>query len=145
MLKKILVAFDGSQESYRAFYFALELSNECPSQEREIFILSVIQPPEPADIIEVKAVIDNTSEYYKKEFEKISSIAKEHGVEIKTDIVVGHPAEQIVRYASENGFDIIIMGQRGMSKIKKFLLGSVSLAVATYARCPVVIVPSLST
>jgi len=145
MLKKILVAFDGSQESYKAFYFALELSKECPSKEREILILSVVQLPEPADIIEVEAVIDNTSEYYKKEFEKIFSIAKEHGVEVKTDIVVGHPADQIVKYASENGFDIIIMGQRGMSEIKKMLLGSVSHKVATHARCPVVIVPSLST
>jgi len=140
MLKKILVAFDGSQESYKAFDFALKLSKECPSKEREIFILSVAQPPEPADIVEVKAVIDSASEYYKKEFEKIFSIAKEHGVEVKTDIVAGHPADQIVRYASENGFDIIIMGQRGMSKIERWLLGSVSRRVATYATCPVVIV-----
>lgn len=140
MLKKILVAFDGSQESYKAFDFALKLSKECPEKEREIVLLSVAQPPEPADIVEVKAVIDSATEYYKKEFEKIFSIAKEYEVKIKTDIVAGHPADQIVRYASENDFDIIIMGQRGMSKIERWLLGSVSRRVATHATCPVVIV-----
>lgn len=140
MLKKILVAFDGSQESYKAFDFVLNLSKECPAQERQILILSVAQPPEPADIVEIKAVIDSATEYYKKKFEKIFSIAREYGIEVKTDIVVGHPADQIVRYASENAFDVIVMGQRGMSKIERWLLGSVSRRVATYATCPVVIV-----
>jgi len=140
MLKKILVAFDGSQESYKAYDFALRLSKECPSKEREITVLSVAQPPEPADITEIKAVLDSATEYYKKEFKKVFSIAKDNGIEVKTDIVAGHPADQIVRYAAENGFDMIVMGQRGMSKIERWLLGSVSRRVATYATCPVVIV-----
>ncbi|MDI1471748.1 MAG: universal stress protein [Thermodesulfovibrio sp.] len=140
MLKRILVAFDGSQESYKAFDFALNLSKECSSKERKITVLSVAQPPEPADIVEIKAVIDSATEYYKKEFEKVFLVAKEHGIEVRTDIVVGHPADQIVRYATENGFDMIVIGQRGMSKIERWLLGSVSRRVATYTTCPVVIV-----
>lgn len=140
MLKKILVAFDGSEESVKAFNFALSLISEFSSKEKEVVLLSVAQPPEPAEIVEVKAVIDSATEYYKKQFEKILPIAKSHQVEVKTEIIVGHPADQIVRYAAENGFDMIIMGQRGMSKIERWLLGSVSRRVATYATCPVVIV-----
>lgn len=140
MLKKFLVAFDGSEESVKAFNFALSLINEFASKEREILLLSVAQPPEHGEIVETKAVIDSATEYYKKEFEKILPTAKAHSVEVKTDIAVGHPADQIVKYATENGFDMIIMGQRGMSKIERWLLGSVSRRVATYATCPVVIV-----
>lgn len=140
MLKKILVAFDGSEESYKAFNFAMQLLNEFTSKDKEIVVLSVAQPPEHAEIVETKAVIDSATEYYKKEFEKILSLARKHNTEINTDIAVGHPADQIVRYASENGIDLIIMGQRGMSKIERWLLGSVSRRVATHATCPVVIV-----
>lgn len=140
MLKKILVAFDGSEESYKAFNFAMKLLDEFVSKDKEIVILSVAQPPEHAEIVEAKAVIDSATDYYKKEFEKILSIARKHNTEIKTDIAVGHPADQIVRYAEENDFDMIIMGQRGMSKIERWLLGSVSRRVATHATCPVVIV-----
>ncbi len=140
MWKKILVAFDGSQEAYKALDFALKLTKECPAKEREIIVLSVAQPPEPADISEVKAVIDSATEYYKREYEKINSIAKENGIQVKTEIIVGHPADQIVRYATENSVDLIVMGQRGLSKIERWLLGSVSRRVATYATCPVVIV-----
>lgn len=140
MLKKILVAFDGSEESYNAFNFALKLLNEFASKDREIILLSVAQPPEPADIVEVKAVIDSATEYYRREFEKILTLANAQGLNVKTDIAVGHPADQIVRYAEENKCDLIIMGQRGMSKIERWLLGSVSRRVATHATCPVVIV-----
>lgn len=140
MLKKILVAFDGSEESYKAFNFAMQLLDEFASKDKEIVVLSIAQPPEHAEIVETKAVIDSATEYYKKEFEKILSMAKAHAVEVKTDIAVGHPADQIVRYAAENSFDLIIMGQRGMSKIERWLLGSVSRRVATHATRPVVIV-----
>ena len=140
MLKKILVAFDGSQEAYNALKFALQLARECPLHDREIVVLSVAQPPEPAEISEVKAVIESATEYYKKEYEKINSIVKEYGLEVKTEIAVGHPAEQIIRYAAENNIDLIVIGQRELSKIERWLLGSVSRRVATYATCPVVIV-----
>ncbi|MCX8026463.1 MAG: universal stress protein, partial [Thermodesulfovibrionales bacterium] len=66
--------------------------------------------------------------------------AKEKNIEIKTVIAVGHPADQIIRYASENNFDIIVMGQKGRSRIEKWLMGSVSRRVATYASCTVTIV-----
>lgn len=140
MLKKILVAFDGSEESTKAFEFALKLLDEFKSKDKELVILSVAQPPEQADIVEVKAVIDSATEYYKREFEKILKLSEVHNVQVKTDIAVGHPADQIVRYATENSFDMIIMGQRGMSKIERWLLGSISRRVVTYAQCPVVIV-----
>lgn len=81
------------------------------------------QPPEHVEIVETKAVIDSATEYYKKEFEKILPIAKTRAVEVKTDIAVAYSADQIVRYAAESGIDMIIMGQRGMSKIERWLLG----------------------
>jgi nucleotide-binding universal stress UspA family protein len=57
-----------------------------------------------------------------------------------SEIVVGHPAEQIVRYAKENDIDQLIMGQKGKSKIESWLLGSVSKRVSTYSPCTVTIV-----
>ncbi len=45
MLKKILVAFDGSEQSYQAFDFALEMTRLCPGACPEIMVLSVAQPP----------------------------------------------------------------------------------------------------
>lgn len=140
MLKKILAAFYGSPQSYKAFEFALEMSRLCPGAAPEIIVISVAQPPEPADIVEVDAVIDSATQHYEESFVGLKEKAKGKNIEIKTEVVVGHPADQIIRYAKEKQCDMVIVGQKGKSKIENWLLGSVSKRVATYAPCTVTIV-----
>ncbi len=140
MLKKILVAFDGSEKSYDAFDFALEMSKLCPNAAPDIIVLSVAQPPEPIDIVEMGAVIDSATQYYEQLFNDLRQRARAKNLEIKTEVAVGHPADQIIRYASELKIDMVIMGQKGKSRIESWLLGSVSKRVATYAPCTVTIV-----
>ena len=140
MLKNILVAFDGSEQSRRAFDFALEMSRYCTGALPEITVLSVAQPPEPIDIVEMDAIIESATQHYEEHFKGLREKAKAESVEIMTDIVVGHPAEQIVKYAAEQKSDMIVVGQRGKSKIESWLLGSVSKRVSSYAPCTVTIV-----
>jgi len=140
MIKKILVAFDGSEQSHKAYDFALELIKLCPGAAPEILVLSVAQPPEPADIVEVDAIIDSATQHYQDLFKGLIEKAKERNVEIKTEVVVGHPADQIVKYARDNKSDMLIVGQTGKSRIESWLLGSVSKRVSTYSPCTVTIV-----
>ncbi len=70
MLKKILVAFDGSMQSNKAFDSALEISKHCPGAGPEITLLSIAQPPVPADIVEVDAIIDSETQHYEELFKK---------------------------------------------------------------------------
>ena len=58
----------------------------------------------------------------------------------KTRLVIGHPAEEIARIANEEGFDLLVVGSRGLSTVKAFLLGSVSEKLSRLAKCPVLIV-----
>lgn len=140
MLKKVLVAFDGSTQSYKAFDYALELFKLCPGAAQDLTVLSVAQPPEPIDIVEVDAIIDNATQHYEKLHKDLKEKAKESSIGINTEITIGHPADQIIRYAAENKCDMVIMGQRGKSKIESWLLGSVSKRVASYSPCTVTIV-----
>jgi nucleotide-binding universal stress UspA family protein len=140
MLKKILVAFDGSPQSYKALDFALDVSKLCPGASPQITVLSVAQPPEPIDIVEMDAVIDSATQHYEELFKELRKKAKKKGVEIKTEVAVGHPAEQIVRFAVEKKSDMIVVGHRGKSKIETLLLGSVSRQVSSHAPCAVTIV-----
>ena len=140
MLKKILVAFDGSDQSRRAFEFALEMSRHCTGAAPEITVLSVAQPPEPIDIVEMDAIIESATQHYEELFKGLRDKAKAENIEITTEIVVGHPADQIVKYAAEKKSDMIVVGQRGKSKIESWLLGSVSKRISSYAPCTVTIV-----
>lgn len=140
MFKRILVAFDGSEQSRKAFDFALEMFKLCRGASPEIMVLSVAQPPEPIDIVEMDAIIDSATLHYEELFKKLREKAKANNIEIKTEIIVGHPADQIIKYAADKKADIIILGQRGKSKIANWLLGSVSKRVSSYAPCTVTIV-----
>ena len=140
MIKKIVVAFDGSEQSNKAFDFALELTKLCPSAAPEISVLSVAQPPEPIDIVEMDAIIDSATQHYQELFTGLKGKSRQRNIEIRTEVVVGHPAEQIVRYAKERNADMIIIGQKGKSQVETWLLGSVSKRVATHAPCNVTIV-----
>ena len=140
MLKRIVVAFDGSEQSYKAFDFALDMSRLCPGAYAEIIVLSVAQPPEPADIVEVDAIIDSATQHYEELFKGLKEKARARNLEIKAEVVVGHPADQVVRYAKDNKCDIVIVGQTGKSRIENWLLGSVSKRISTYSPCTVIIV-----
>lgn len=139
-LKKLLVAFDGSPSSYKSFDFALEMTNICQGASHEIYVLAVVQPPEPADLVEMDAIIDAATEHYEELFKGLREKAVAAGDILTTEVAVGHPADQIVHYAAEKGCDMILMGQRGKSKMEQWLLGSVSKRVASYAHCTVTIV-----
>ncbi len=139
-LKKLLVAFDGSPSSYKAFDTALEMSNICRGASHEIYVLAIAQPPEPADLVEMDAIIDAATEHYEELFKGLRDKAASAGDILTTEVVVGHPADQIVHYAAEKRCDMILMGQRGKTRVEQWLLGSVSKRVAAYAHCSVLIV-----
>ena len=68
------------------------------------------------------------------------SVARQKGVELETDIVLGHPAEQIIHKADTIQASLIVMGKRSHSILHRWMLGSNSERVLRNAQCPVMIV-----
>ena len=62
------------------------------------------------------------------------------GVEVETHAREGHPAEVIIDVAKQEQADLIVVGSRGLTGIKRYLLGSVSSKVSEHAPCSVMIV-----
>ena len=63
------------------------------------------------------------------------------GVRVVTATAGGDPAREIVRYATRQGVDLIVLGAHGRSGVSRMLLGSVAERVARTAPCPVLTVP----
>lgn len=66
--------------------------------------------------------------------------AKSLGVGLKTQILAGHPAQTIVRFAEEESFDLIIMGHSGSSAVWGRFLGTTTEKVMGHAHCSVLVV-----
>lgn len=132
----ILVGFDGSDQSKKAADTAIQLAR---CLDAKILLLAVARPPEPATMVEVDAVLDDAREHFEQAFILVRSAANDAEVELKTDIIVGHPAEQIIHRAEQEKVDLIVLGRRGTSTFHKWILGSVSEKVLRYAHCPVMV------
>jgi nucleotide-binding universal stress UspA family protein len=137
MIKSILIAYDGSPFAKRAFEVGLEMARLCHAKT---IVLSVAQIPEPAMIYETTALLDEANVHYEKDFSDLRAAAKSAGVPLETRVVIGHVSDQIVQQATDEHADLIVMGHRGKSLIERWLLGSVSKRVITYAHCSVLVV-----
>ena len=136
-MTKILIAFDGSAQSKKAFAFGLEMAEKFSAS---MTVLSIARPPEPPVNIELQAVLENATEFFQSHFSDMKAQASAKGIQADFEIRVGHPAEQIVHFADEGNFDTIVMGHRGGSLLQKWLLGSVAKRVLSYANCTIIVV-----
>jgi nucleotide-binding universal stress UspA family protein len=137
MIAKLLVAYDGSQQSEKAFAFALDMASKYSAK---MLVIAVARPPEPPVQVEMEAALENAAQYYQEHFNRLSEQTAASGIEAIFQVKVGHPAEQLVRLAEIEQADAIVMGHRGETLMQRWLLGSVAKRVLSYAHCTVIIV-----
>ena len=136
-MKKILIAYDGSEAADKAYRHALDLADKYGA---ELKVLAVASPPEFAEDVETGAILENAQEHYEKQFVSLKEQAAAQGVQPRFEITVGHPAEQIIYHAEQDEVDLIVMGHRGKTFLQRWLLGSVTKRVISYAHCTVLVV-----
>jgi nucleotide-binding universal stress UspA family protein len=142
---KILVAIDGSESSLNATDYAIEMAKKDGAQ---VIALSINHLPlssyglaAPEDEVKQSKEIKEMQEF-RESLDKIGRNAKQSNVQLKKEIINSQMSvvAAIVEYAESEGIDLIIIGTKGSSGLKKMLLGSVASGVVSYATCPVMVV-----
>lgn len=131
---RVIVATDGSAEAKGAVEWARWLP--LPTDARYLAV-SVVPPPALPHLSDWE-----TSERQARvhaAHEAIDEACALLGASVEGRLAEGDPREAIVAAATEWGADLIVLGARGLSAVKEFLLGSVSLGVARHAPCPVLV------
>lgn len=136
-IQRILVAYDASPHAEHALNVGLSMAGD---MRAKLFVVSVIRPPEPAESAEFNAVLEDGRERYERSFAPLRERAKQKGIDLETETVVGHPAEQIIHKADTIQASLIVMGKRSHTILHRWMLGSNSERVLRYAQCPVMIV-----
>ncbi|NIQ39676.1 MAG: universal stress protein [Proteobacteria bacterium] len=147
MVKKILVATDGSDHARRAIEYASDIAAK---YDATVYLLHVISdnkiPDEVLQYIKVERIEQPPQAvYFKKIGEGIVGAAekraRENGVKnVQSEVVQGDPADRIIEFAREKDVDMIIIGSRGLGSVKGLFLGSVSSKVCHAADCTCVTV-----
>ena len=145
MLKRILVAVDGSKNSMQALEKAVELQ-ELTNADLQILTVyrhysmleasfSMVRRHDPGNM-------DDIMRGHAREVgEAAKARALEKGARNPRAFVKNGPvARSIVAFAREHEADLIVIGSRGLGSIEEYLLGSVSHKVTGLAKCPVLVV-----
>lgn len=130
-VRKLLAAYDGSNQSQNAYRASVRLAQE---HGAELIVLAVVIPPEPAWI----GMAEAGREYFEVAFRELKEWAE--GVIPRFEVRVGHPAAQIVALAEKEGVDLIVMGCHGASLLQDRGLGSIVERVLIHAHCNVLVV-----
>ncbi len=139
MITRLLLAYDGSEPAMRAFEFALDLARH---YHAPLHLLAVVRPPDFGTEVETEAIIEQSRHHYRHLLQKLSARLQNEPIEAVSEIVVGHPAEQILHYADRHHIDHIVVGHRGRTIFGRLLIGSVARQVIAYANCAVTVVRS---
>jgi len=148
VFKKILVGIDGSAKGDKALEMAIGLAKESGA---EIHLVHVTPWPTLPNVFPPGAIAYVPESVFQELTDELKAKAEktlrerllrveEAGVSGKIKVLEGEPASAIVNYAQEEGVELIVVGNRGISGVKELLLGSVSHKVSQLARCPVLIV-----
>jgi nucleotide-binding universal stress UspA family protein len=138
MYSKMLVPLDGSKLSEEVFPYARELAgrlgldlvflNVCSPQETELLPMRQFYVEKMAEIVRNRILEARGTSGSPERTKTVETIGK---------VVVGYPAEEILKYAEENNIDIILMSTHGYSGMKRWALGSVAYKVVYASKIPV--------
>ena len=133
-MNSILVPYDSSPEAEKALQNSFTIADAAD----EIVILMVLEDPETSFFLGPSGdmSIENAYTY----LETVKSRFLETGLKITVRVVRGNVVEEIIRISNEINCKLIVIGYKGVSKIGRFILGSVSGEVAKRANKPVLIV-----
>jgi len=135
-MKRILVAYDGSPSSAKAFSLGMELREK---YDAELMVLTVARPPEFGPEVETKAVIENSRKHCHDIQRPLHAAVGSTKTPLRFEVVTGHPGDQIVRHAEDWKTELIVVGHRGRTFLDRLMIGSVAWHVINHAPCAVLV------
>jgi nucleotide-binding universal stress UspA family protein len=147
-ISKIMVGIDGSEQSINAANHAIDIAKK---HNAELIAVNVLtsdigyaysSPGVESPPLTIREIILLAEDEVKKWFNDIKEKADRNGIRFRSEIIIakGSAVSTMLDYAEEQKIDLIAVGTRGRSGIKKMLLGSVASGLITYAACPVLVV-----
>ena len=144
MFTRIVVGTDGSETAAEAVRQAIDLAKLAGAR---LSIVSAYAPVSKRRVQDEQAAApaDVQHQIGPREdvnlvLEAAAALARKEGIEVQTHPVEADPAEAILNVAEQTDADLIVVGNKGMTGARRYLLGSVPNNVSHHAPCSVIIV-----
>ena len=145
VLRKILIATDGSENAEKAADFGIQIAGLSGAKVYAAYVIDTTPYYSiPLDQVWSKEVYEQVEKTGHEITAGVEKTAKAAGLEAESIILKGDPAEKIVNFAEEQNVDMIIVGSLGKGKFERLVIGSVSEKVVRHAKIPVLVVRELN-
>jgi nucleotide-binding universal stress UspA family protein len=141
-IKKILVPIDGSECSLYAAKYATRIAKDENAQLYCIHVITSV-PYGIANAPAIEEYFKDLEQKVQSWFDKVRDMAKNECIpDLKTETFtdVNSVIGSIIDYATTKDIDLIVIGTRGRTGLKRFFMGSVASRVVQHAHCPVLLV-----
>jgi nucleotide-binding universal stress UspA family protein len=148
--RRILVPYDGSTHSKKALLEAIDIAREFGA---ELYVINIIDISTDVPSAVLHSTISKKLKKLSREIlgsqqAKVNAVLQEKvkmckrdGVKVSCDVMIGKPANSILKFAKERRIELVVIGSRGLTRLRKLMaLGSVSRKVSEESKCPVLIV-----
>ena len=140
MFSKILNANDGSENAFKALDAACELAAKLGAELHMITVEELSGSPDTDMIAEIAEKKSDEDKLVRAEIRRARDIARRHGIELSAHVYAGHVVRTVVDFASDNGFDLLVIGATGHAALYERMLGTRADRISHLASCPVLIV-----
>ncbi|MFB3880170.1 MAG: universal stress protein [Armatimonadota bacterium] len=138
MFARILVANDGSRGARRALELAVQLAARFGAELHTISVEEGL-PHYAATTDEVDAVKEQENHYFDQVAREAREFASASGVTLDAHVAPGHEVETIIEFCRQGGFDLLVVGFMGHSRIYERIWGSTSQTLTRLAPCSVLV------
>lgn len=140
MFKNILVAIDGSKNSYDALKLAIEIAKKFHSKIYIVAVINTANLPANVGVSYAPGLTHDLEIDAYKDLEFTEDLVKSSGIAYEQQLLNGEPRFELVDFAKNNQVDLIVMGKTGVSALQRILLGSVTRYVSEHSDKNILIV-----
>lgn len=138
MFKRILLAYDGSDNAFRASEKIAYIA-EATAGSTITIVYIVDGATSKEDVLHYSSK-EQINEKRKRLLSRVGDYFEKKGITYRYEILYGEAPRKIVEYANSHDFDLVVVGSRGLNGLQEMVLGSVSHKVAKRVKAPVMIV-----
>ena len=149
MIKKIMIATDGSDTSKKAAMIGIDIAYRANGSITALYVMEILRLAHLPGYATMPGLKEKILELMQEEGQQATKFVEDQAQEMLVScekiVAQGSPSEEILKISQSRGIDLIIMGSLGRTGMEKILLGSVAEKVVLQSPIPVLLVKGEST
>ncbi len=144
MIKKIMIATDGSDTSKKAAMIGIDIAYRANGSITALYVMEILRLAHLPGYATMPGLKEKILELMQEEGQQATKFVEDQAQEMLVScekiVAQGSPSEEILKISQSRGIDLIIMGSLGRTGMEKILLGSVAEKVVLQSPIPVLLV-----